>query len=98
MPGRPELEMRDIKQEVRAKVVELAAQLGNNAKSLRDDQEIPATGWLDSGALMELIVWFESTYDLSIDQSEITLENFGTVNSMGAYYERAKAGSTKGGV
>jgi acyl carrier protein len=88
--------MGDIKKEIHAKVVELAAQLGNNAKSLRDDQEIPGTGWLDSAALMELIVWFESTYDLSIDQSEITPENFGTVNAMAAFYERAKAGASKG--
>ena len=88
--------MSDIKQEIRNKVIELAAQLGNNAKSLRDDQEIPSTGWLDSAALMELIVWFESTYDLSIDQSEITLDNFGTVNAMAAYYERARAAAAKG--
>ena len=88
--------MGDIKQEIRAKVLELAAQLGNNAKNLRDDQEIPATGWLDSAALMELIVWFESAYDLSIDENEITLENFGTVNSMAAYYQRVKAGAAQG--
>jgi D-alanine--poly(phosphoribitol) ligase subunit 2 len=90
--------MSDIKKEIHAKLVELAAQLGNNAKGLRDDQQIPATGWLDSAALMELIVWFESTYDLSIDQSEITLENFGTVNAMAAFYERAKAVAAKGRV
>jgi D-alanine--poly(phosphoribitol) ligase subunit 2 len=90
--------MSEIKQEIRDKVVELAAQLGNNAKALRDDQEIPSTGWLDSAALMELIVWFESSNDLSIDQSEITLENFGTVNAMAAYYERAKAAMAKGAV
>lgn len=86
--------MNDIKKTIHDKVVELAAQLGNNAKSLRDDQEIPASGWLDSAALMELIVWFETEYGLSIDQNEITLENFGTVNAMAAYYERhAGAGS-----
>lgn len=80
--------MNDIKKAIHNKVVELAAQLGNNAKPLRDDQEIPATGWLDSAALMELIVWFETTYDLSIDQNQITVENFGTVNAMAAFYER----------
>ncbi|HEX4748787.1 MAG TPA: phosphopantetheine-binding protein [Bryobacteraceae bacterium] len=90
--------MNDIKKDIRAKVIELAAQLGNNAKSLRDEQEIPATGWLDSAALMELIVWFESNYDLSIDQSEVTLENFGTVNAMAAFYERAKGHATKEGI
>lgn len=86
--------MNDIKTTIHDKVVELAAQLGNNAKGLRDDQEIPASGWLDSAALMELIVWFETEYGLSIDQNEITLENFGSVNAMVAYYERhAGAGS-----
>jgi acyl carrier protein len=90
--------LSEIKNEIHSKVVELAAQLGNNARTLRDDEEIPATGWLDSAALMELIVWFESTYELSIDQSEITLDNFGTVNAMAAYYERAKASAAKGRV
>lgn len=79
--------MNDIKKAIHNKVVELAAQLGNNAKGLRDDQEIPATGWLDSAALMELIVWFEATYDLSIDQDQITLENFGSVDAMAKFYE-----------
>jgi acyl carrier protein len=88
--------MNETKQAIRAKVIELAAQLGNNASRLKDDEEIPATGWLDSAALMELIIWLESTYDLSIDQDELTIENFGTVNAMAGYVEshRTPAGKS----
>lgn len=82
------MQSEQVKQTIHAKIVELAAQLGNNATNLKYDQEIPATGLLDSAALMELILWFETTYDLSIDQDQITLENFGTINAMADYRER----------
>lgn len=80
--------MSDIRQEIHSKVVELASELGNNAKGLKYDQEIPPTGLLDSAALMELIVWFESAYDLSIEQDQITMENFGTIDAMALFRER----------
>jgi D-alanine--poly(phosphoribitol) ligase subunit 2 len=80
--------MSDIKQTIHEKVVELAAQLGNDARSLKYDQAIPPAGLLDSAALMELIVWFETTYDLSIEQNEITMDNFGTIDAMASFWER----------
>lgn len=83
--------MDEIKRAIHAKLVELAAQLGNNAKALKYDQEIPATGWLDSAALMELLIWFETTYGLNIEQNQITMENFGTVDAMSSFWERHRA-------
>lgn len=89
--------MDSIKKEIHAKVVELAAQLGNNARGLAFDQEIPASGLLDSAALMELIMWLEGAYDLSIDQDEITLENFGTIDAMARYVTEHAPGKTTAG-
>jgi acyl carrier protein len=87
--------MNNLKQTIRAKVVELASELGNDARGIKDDDVIPATGFLDSAALMALVIWLEGECDLSIDENDITLENFGTIDAMAAYVDRhaAKAGS-----
>jgi acyl carrier protein len=82
--------MNDVRKAIHAKIVELAAQLGHNAKGLRDDQQIPSSGYLDSPALMELIIWFENEYGMEIDQDQLTLENFGTIDAMAAYLEQQR--------
>jgi acyl carrier protein len=80
---------QDVRLAIHAKVVELAKHLGKNAKNLKYDEEIPSTGLLDSASLMELVAWFENAYDLNIDQAELTLENFGTIDAMASYWERS---------
>lgn len=77
-----------VKQAIHVKIAELAAQLGNNAKNLKDDDEIPATGLLDSAGLMELVLWFETIYGLTIEEDQITMDNFGTINAMANYLEQ----------
>jgi acyl carrier protein len=80
--------MNDRKQAIRAKIVELARQLGKDARRIKDDDVIPATGLLDSAGLMELVMWFEMENGLSIEQDQITMENFGTIDAMASYIER----------
>jgi len=75
---------------IHAKIVEIARQLGNDAATLRFDEEIPASGFLDSAGLMELMMWFETAYDLVIDQDDLTIANFGTVDAMAAYLKRTQ--------
>jgi D-alanine--poly(phosphoribitol) ligase subunit 2 len=77
--------------EIRAKVLELARRRGIKASNLRDDEVIPETGLLDSAAIMELIVWLETRFDVVIDQGDLTIENFGTVDAMVGYVTRAVA-------
>src|SRR4029079_8403324 len=62
--------------DVRAKVLELASRARAKTSTLRDDEVIPETGLLDSAAIMELIVWFETRFDVEIDQGDLTIENF----------------------
>ena len=72
---------------IRQQVIKLAARRGVDATGLGDSDVLPETGVLDSVAIMELIIWFESTFDRSVDQSELTLENFGSVDAMVSYLE-----------
>lgn len=84
----PAFDRGDAARDIRAKVLELARARGVRGGELRDDEVIPETGLLDSAAIMELIVWYETRFDLEIDQDDLTIENFGTVNAMVDYLSR----------
>ena len=74
--------------DIREKVLELARARGVRGAALADDEVIPETGLLDSAGIMELIVWYEDRFGLSIDQDDLTIENFGTVTAMTDYLSR----------
>ena len=77
-----ELNRDAIKAALRAKVVELARSLDLDASGVADDDILPATGLLDSNAILELVVWYETTYDFPIRQEEINVDNLGSINAM----------------
>ena len=79
-----------VRQAIREKVMELARNLGHDASGLGDDDIIPATGWLDSAAILELVVWYEGAYDLPIAQEEINIDNLGSVNAMTEFLLKRK--------
>jgi acyl carrier protein len=81
-----------IKAAIRAKVMELAKKLDTDASGLADEDILPATGLLDSAAILELVVWFEATYDLPLKQEEINIDNLGSINAM-ADFLLARKGS-----
>jgi D-alanine--poly(phosphoribitol) ligase subunit 2 len=76
---------------IRRKVQEIARALGNDPRGLTDDQILPQTGLLDSASILELIFWVESEFHIEIDQSDLSLENFGTIRRMSDYIEARKA-------
>ena len=71
-----------LKNDIRAKVQELAANMGMDASELTDDDIIPATGMLDSAAILKLVVWYEAEYDMPLEQDEINIDNLGSVTAM----------------
>ena len=81
-----------IKATIRAKVIELAAALDVDASELQDDEIIPASGYLDSAAIMELVVWFEGEFNLRLTEDEINIDNLGSVNAMAEFLTRRKQG------
>jgi acyl carrier protein len=79
-----------LKNEIRAKVQELAANMGMDASAMTDDEIIPATGLLDSAGILELVVWYEQQYDMPLEQDEINIDNLGSVDAMVAFVEQKK--------
>jgi acyl carrier protein len=76
------LDRETVKAAIRARVMELARGLGMDASEIADDDVIPATGLLDSTAVLELVVWYEKTYDLPLKQEEINIDNLGSIDAM----------------
>lgn len=80
-----------VKAAIRAQVITLARALGMDATGIGDDDIIPATGYLDSTAVLQLVVWYEQTYDLPLKQEEINIDNLGSINSMADFLLARKA-------
>ena len=71
-----------IKAAIRAKVAELAKSLDMDASGVGDDDILPATGLLDSNAILQLVVWFEAAYQFQIKQDELNIDNLGSISAM----------------
>jgi acyl carrier protein len=82
-----------VKAAIRAKVIELAKALKIDATGLSDTDIIPATGYLDSTAVLELVVWYEQTYDFPLKQEEINIDNLGSIDAMTDFLLARKGGS-----
>ena len=76
------LDREAVKAAIHNKVIELAKNLGYDVADLGDDDIIPATGYVDSAGILELVVWYENAYDLALSQDEINIDNLGSVNAM----------------
>jgi acyl carrier protein len=85
------LDRPSVKAAIRTKVIELAKALDMDASEIGDDDIIPATGLLDSASILELVVWYEQTYDFPLKQEEINIDNLGSINSMTDFLLSRKA-------
>ena len=77
-----QLDRQTVRSAIRAKVVDLARGLNIDASAIDDADIIPATGFLDSTAILELVVWYETIYGLALRQDEINIDNLGSINAM----------------
>lgn len=76
------LDRQAVKDAIRAKVIELARSLNMDASAIADDDIIPATGLLDSTAILQLVVWYEQAYEFPLTAEEINIDNLGSINAM----------------
>jgi len=76
------LEKSSIEQTIKNKVIELVSALGDDASELGPDEIIPATGLIDSAALLELIAWYEHHFKLKLAPDEISIDNLGSLSRM----------------
>ena len=83
----------EVQHAIKQKVIELAASLGSDASELTYDEIIPASGFIDSAALLELVAWFEQTYRISVPAADLTIDHLGSASSMADYLLRRLSAS-----
>jgi D-alanine--poly(phosphoribitol) ligase subunit 2 len=76
---------------IKAKVVEIADTLDADARSITDDDLIPATGMLDSAGIFELITWYDLRYAMALKEEEINIDNLGSINKMANFVLKRKS-------
>jgi D-alanine--poly(phosphoribitol) ligase subunit 2 len=89
---RMQLDRDAIKAAIRSKIIALAKALNIDATALGDADIIPAKGYLDSSAILELVVWYEQTYDFPLRQGEINIDNLGSIDAMTNFLLSRKRG------
>jgi D-alanine--poly(phosphoribitol) ligase subunit 2 len=89
---RVQLDRDTIKAAIRSKLIELAKALNIDAAALGDADIIPAAGYLDSSAILELIVWYEQAYDFPLRQEDINIDNLGSIDAMTDFLLARKSG------
>lgn len=62
-----------------------------NDRPLGDDEDIFASGFVNSLFAMELVTFVEGTYGITIESEDLDLDNFRTVSNIAALVAR-KAG------
>ena len=58
--------------------------------ALQDQTSLLEHGIIDSTGVLEVIVFLESTFGISVDDSELLPENLDTIERIGAFVERKK--------
>jgi acyl carrier protein len=86
---KPESELRNA---IRAKVVDLARRSGKNASGIADDDMLLEKGLLDSASILELLVSLETQFDVELDPGELSLDNFGSISRMAQFLSSRSAG------
>ena len=58
--------------------------------ALKDETSLLEHGIIDSTGVLEVIVFLESTFGISVDDSELLPENLDTIERIAAFVERKK--------
>jgi acyl carrier protein len=65
---------------------------GRGVASIERDESLLTTGIVDSHGVMELVAFLEQRYGISVDDADLTPENFDNVASIESFVERKQSG------
>lgn len=63
-------------------VAEILPESDANVGDLTEESDLATTGIIDSLAIMKLIAFIEEKWGIRIAESDVTLENFGTLGDL----------------
>ena len=76
------------------KIKQFLFKLMNN-RELKDDEDIFALGFLNSLAAVQLVSFLEKEFGVTIEDEDLNVENFSTLNNMDGLLERKLASHVK---
>jgi acyl carrier protein len=80
----------DINQQIRDYIAKNLL-FSDNGFQFKDDDSFLNEGIVDSVGVMELISFVDSQYGLKVDPSEVSPENFDSVNKLAAFIRRKQS-------
>lgn len=80
---------QDVRQELRAYIEENFLYLHPGIE-LKDEDEFLTLGIVDSLGFVELVEQVQSRYGVTVEDVDITEENFGSIDAITAYVERRR--------
>ena len=83
----------DVLQQTKDYVVENFLYMRRN-KELGEEDSLLRTGVITSLGIMELVDWVETTFDVSVDPSEITEQNFDSLRNIARFIGAKRSGAT----
>ena len=83
-------ETGEVRKEMRAFIEENFLYLQPDLE-LSDDQDLLAQGVVDSLGFVELVEEVQSRYGVTVNDLEITEENFGSIDAIAGFVERKRA-------
>jgi acyl carrier protein len=66
--------------------------MGRDLGTLEHDEDLLASDIVDSLGIMEMVAFLERQYGIAVSDSELTPENFQTVDSIVAFIESKRVG------
>ncbi len=72
-------------------------QLTANNRAAEIDTKLAQDGYLDSTAMMELILWVGDTFNLTLQNEDLTPENFGTPRNILEFVQSSLAVQSENG-
>ena len=74
----------------------IRTQLTVDTSGIGLDSNLPQEGHLDSTAMLDLILWVADTFDISIQNEDLTPENFATPRNIVEFVHRHRNGGVAG--
>ncbi len=69
-------------EDIKKTIMSLADDYAVLPEQIQDDDVILELGILDSPAVLELVCWYEEHFSIQLEDSEVNIDNLGTVAKM----------------
>lgn len=79
-----------MEREVKAKIKRFLARFFQNY-DLQDDEDIFALGFVNSLFAMQLVLFVEQEFQISVENEDLDIDNFRTINALANLIRRKKA-------